>query len=67
MHALMSMTPKSQKNGSDEPAPSLLRLAPHIENHLGRMIGIMYGALLEPPPDRFVKLLEELERQERRN
>ncbi|HXF54357.1 MAG TPA: hypothetical protein VNK52_09565 [Hyphomicrobiaceae bacterium] len=74
MHALMNMigtkgqkTGKGQENGSDAPAPNLPGLDPNVENHLGRMIGITYAALLEPPPEKFVKLLEELERQERRN
>jgi hypothetical protein len=43
------------------------RLDRHVEMYLWRMVGMTYTVLIEPAPERFVRLLEELERQENRN
>ncbi|HXF53762.1 MAG TPA: NepR family anti-sigma factor [Hyphomicrobiaceae bacterium] len=44
------------------------KLDPQVRAHLGRLVRSSYAALVEEPvPERFLTLLEELERQERRN
>jgi len=51
--------------GAADPAH---RLDPQVRAHLGRLVRSTYAALVEEPvPERFLTLLEELERQERRN
>jgi hypothetical protein len=46
----------------------LPRLDSQVRAHLGRLVRVQYATLVaEPVPERFLTLLEELEREESRN
>ena len=54
-------THKGPDDVNDEP-----KLDPKAQELIGRQLKVLYGSILdEPVPDQFVKLLEDLERQER--
>jgi len=56
----------SQGNGSDDAGP-VPALGQDIQKHLGRKLKASYDELVrQPVPDKFRQLLEELERQEKK-
>ncbi len=54
--------------GQDEPPESGVALPVDVQDHIGRHLRALYDAVVQAPiPDRFVKLLEELERKQAEN
>jgi hypothetical protein len=54
------------KSGApDSAAPTGVTLEPELQAHIGRQLRAVYDEVVnEPVPDRFVRLLEELEREQ---
>jgi Anti-sigma factor NepR len=56
----------SRGNGADDPGPAPV-VGEDIQKHLGRKLKASYDELVrQPVPDKFRQLLEELERQEKK-
>jgi hypothetical protein len=59
--------PAQERHGSTAAAPDVAvgaRLEADLQAHIGRQLRAVYNEVVnEPVPDRFIKLLEELERK----
>jgi hypothetical protein len=68
--------PKATKSGTDDPqeitdaahpgeAPPVGRMEAELQDHIGRELRALYNEVVEEPiPERFLKLLDDLERKQ---
>ena len=59
----MNQTPTTAKHGRRDGAPPVAAATEDLQSHIGIQLRAVYESMIaEPVPDRFLKLLEELEK-----